>query len=72
MSIRSGNHNPRDDTPDYKIAMQFLASHEAHIKKEGRTFGSYDLPPDIYNHFDRAKFIRWGHESFIEKLLKYF
>ena len=59
MSVRSGNHNARDDTPDYMTTLQFLSSNEAHLKKPGRLFGSYDFPPDIYNFFDRAKFYRW-------------
>ena len=43
VDIRSGNHVPRDDTPDHKAAMDFLEENEAHIKKKGRKFGDNDL-----------------------------
>ena len=60
VNIRTGNHNPRDDTPDYKTMMDFLEENEAHVKKtDGRTFGDYDLPEDLFLYFDRAQFYRW-------------
>ena len=59
VDIRSGNHVPRDDTPDYKAAMDFLEENEAHIKKKGRKFGGNDLPEDIFDYFDQAQFYRW-------------
>jgi hypothetical protein len=60
VNIRTGNHNPRDDTPDYKTMIDFLEENEAHVKKtDGRTFGDYDLPEDLFLYFDRAQFYRW-------------
>ena len=60
VGIRSGNHVPRDDSPDYKLILDFLQENEAHIKKkDGRTFGDYDLPEDLFDYFDRAQFYRW-------------
>ena len=60
INIRSGNHVARDDTEDYQAVLEFLAQNEAHLKKkEGRRFGDYDLPEDLFTHFDRAQFYRW-------------
>jgi hypothetical protein len=59
INIRSGNHVARDDTEDYKAVLEFLAQNEAHLKKDGRRFGDYNLPEDLFTHFDRAQFYRW-------------
>ena len=59
VEIRSGTHVSQDDTVDYNSALEFLAESEAHLKKEGRTFGEYNLPGDLYEHFDGAQFYRW-------------
>ena len=59
IEVRSGNHVARDDTADYNAVLEFLAENDAHMKKEGRIFGDYDLPEDLFGHFDRAEFYRW-------------
>ena len=59
VDIRTGNHIARDDTADYKAALDFFSENEAHLQKPGRTFGDYALPADLFENFDRAQFYRW-------------
>ena len=59
VEIRSGKHKARDDTEDYKAMLDYLKENEAHLKKPGRKFGSYELSEDLFKYFDQAKFFRW-------------
>ena len=59
VKIRSGAHNARDDTKDYRSTLEFLQLNKAHCKIRDRTFGNLDLPEDLYDHFDKAHFYRW-------------
>ena len=59
VKIRSGAHYARDDSTDYQTAVHFLRENSAHEKLKGRKFGQYDLPQNLYDHFDRAQFYRW-------------
>ena len=59
VDIRTGKHIARDDTADYKAALDFFSENEAHLQKPGRTFGDYALPADLFENFDRAQFYRW-------------
>ena len=59
VTIRSGNHNARNDSLDYQTVMENLRKNKAHCKIKDRTFGSYNLPLDLYDYFDRANFYRW-------------
>ena len=59
VEIRSGKHVARDDCEDYRTMLMFLRDNEAQLKKPGRSFGSFDLPEDLFDYFDQAKFYRW-------------
>ena len=59
VEVRSGKHVARDDSQDYCTMLEYLRDNEAHLKKPGRLFGAFDLPEDLFDHFDQAKFYRW-------------
>ena len=59
VKIRSGAHHARDDTADYRTAIEFLQQNGAHDKLAVRTFGEYDLTEDLMDYFDKAQFYRW-------------
>ena len=66
IAVRSGNHIPRDDTQDYNTTLEYLTEHEAYSSIKEREFGDYDLPSNLLDHFDQAKFYRWISEKNIE------
>ena len=61
VNIRSGRHVPRSDECDFKALVENLTATKAHLKIEGRKFGSFEYPENLIDDemFDQAKFYHW-------------
>ena len=61
VRVRSGRHVPRSDEADFNTIVKNLTDLGAHIKKEGRRFGDFELTEDIMDdkRFDKTQFFRW-------------
>lgn len=61
VNIRSGKHNARSDTEDYKMLFSHLTETRAHVIIEGRTFGDIMFPKNLMDddRFDKVQFYRW-------------
>ena len=61
VNLRSGRHVPRSDKDDFDMLVKNLAELEVHVKKEGRSFGHYELPANVMEdkRFDKSRFYRW-------------
>ena len=61
VSIRSGKHNARSDTEEYKMLLSHLSETKAHVIIEGRTFGDIMYPKNLMDddRFDKVQFYRW-------------
>ena len=66
--IRSGRHVPRSDAKDFQLLIDNLTKTEAHVRKPGRVFGSFEFPENILDDekFDKAQFYRWIAEKNLE------